>query len=743
MNYVKAVLFWPRHGNVTVEEVPPPRVSDGHLLIRNDFSLISAGTERARMQLGKQGLLNKARQRPDQVKQVLAAVRQQGLVETYRLVSDRLDAASPIGYSSAGVVVGVGSGVDGLAPGMRVAAGGAGYASHADVVCVPKNLCVAVPDSVPSRSAAFATVGAIALQGIHQAGIQPGSRVAVIGLGLVGQLAVRLLAAYGCDVVGIDREPAMLDLARAIGIPALARDDDRLVSRLRTSWAGADADAVLVTAAARSTDPVELAGELARDCAVVVIVGDVTVAPPRDSYYGKELSIRYSRSYGPGRYDPRYEETGVDYPAGYVPWTERRNMAEILRLLDRKLLDIESLSPVEFNVSEAAAAYELLDARGPDRRVAILLSYCHSHDLAAAPPPGPVRLPPPRPHRPATGPVRIAAVGAGSFATRMLFPHLARSGKASFSWITTSSGVSARAQGARWGFGAAVGSLDEGLALGDTDCVMVLTRHDSHARYAAEVLRAGLALYCEKPLAIDEEELEAVAAAWLTGGAPAMVGFNRRFAPLVRELKTLLVTRLPAQITYRVFAGKLPASHWYFNERQGGRTLGEVCHFVDLAGYLIGAAPVRVHAHAVDHRGDTRQAQSISVLVEYADGSTATVMYDGTTPPGAPKELVEVAADGLAARIDDYRSLKVWLGSRRPRVTRYRHAAKGHPEEMRALVELGASDEPCPATDFPLSLWSTLVTLRAVEAAAAERGVPVEPRLPSLRTALALPAIPC
>lgn len=729
---MKAVLFWPRHGNVTVEDIPLPHRLDGYLLIRNEFSLISAGTERARVQLGKQGLVSKAWERPDQVKQVLASVRQHGLAETYRLVSDRLDAPSQVGYSSAGVVLDAGDGVDGLVPGMRLAAGGAGYASHAEVVCVPKNLCVPVPDSVPSRSAAFATVGAIALQGIHQAQILPGSRVAVIGLGLVGQLAVRLLAAYGCDVVGIDRDPAMLALARRIGIPAAARDDN-LVEWRRETWAGAEADAVLVTAATRSTDPVELAGELARDRAVVVVVGDVTVAPPRPQYYGKELSIRFSRSYGPGRYDPQFEEGGIEYPAGYVPWTERRNMAEVVRLLDRKLLDIESLQPVEFHVTEAAKAYELLETQGEDRRVAILLSYAGAGAVAEA-----VSLPTKR-RRKDPGPVRIAAVGAGSFATRMLFPHLARSSGARFSWIATAGGISARTQGARWGFETAVNSLEQGLTRGDTDCVMVLTRHDTHARYAAQVLRAGLGLYCEKPLAIEEVELDGVAAAWLEGDAPAMVGFNRRFAPCVQVLKPLLAGRLPAQISYRVFAGKLPSGHWYFDHRQGGRTVGEVCHFIDLAGYLIGSAPVRASAQTVDRPGDARASQSISVALQYADGSAASIVYGGATPPNAPKELVEVAADGLAARIEDYRSLTLWSGSVNPKVHRYRSGGKGHREQLQALVELCAGRPQGPA-DFTGSLWSTLVAIRAVEAASRMETLAVEPRLPSLRTALGFAA---
>src|SRR6266536_2186654 len=604
---MKAVLLWPRHGNVTVEEVPTPQLRAGQVLVRNHHSLISAGTERARIEAGRQSLLGKARKHPEQVRQVLESVQQVGVADTYRLVSDRLDAPVQVGYSSAGVVLEAGEGVRDLAPGTRVAAAGAGYASHAEVISVPANLCVPLPDAVPSGAAAFATVGAIALQGIHQADVQPGSRVAIIG--------------------------------------------------------------------------------------------HVAVAPPRSSYYGKELSIRFSRSYGPGRYDPSYEEGGIDYPPGFVPWTERRNLAEIVRLLERKLLDVDSLRPAEFPIDQAPRAYGLLAARGRERRVAILLSYGHGEEPPRAAP-RPVALPARPPRRPVDGAVRIATVGAGSFASRTLFPHLARNREVRLSWITTAGGVSAHSQGIRWGFSNAVGSLREGLALESADAVMVLSRHDSHAAYATEVLRAGRILYCEKPLALDERELDEVAAAWAQAGVPAMVGFNRRFAPPVRELREHLAGRSALQVVCRVFAGKIPPDHWYFDERQGGRTLGEVCHFVDLAGYLIGCAPVWVQARCVDRPNDGPRAQSVSLLIDFADGSLATVVYGGSTPRGAPKERAGVAGGGSAGRIEDSGSLRVGPGAPRPLVRRYRRAAKGHAEEMRALVDLCQGREPCPACEF-------------------------------------------
>jgi len=494
---MKAVLFQPRRGEISVEDVPAPQLAPGRVLIRNEFSLISAGTERAAVEVGHQGLIGKARQRPDHARQVVRNVRQVGLTETIHLVNDRLDTPTILGYSCAGVAVRVAEGVNDIAAGCRVAAAGAGYANHAEIVAVPRNLCCLVPDQVPARFAAFSTVAAIALQGIHQAETQPGSRVAVVGLGLVGQLTVRLLAAYGYDVVGIDRDESMLQLAASVGVTALGRDVDDLEDDVRKRWRQAGADAVIVTAATKSADPIELAGRLARDRANVVVVGDVLVAPPRSSYYGKELTVRYSRSYGPGRYDPSYEDRGIEYPEGFVAWPLRRNMEEFLRLAARGL-DLESLAPIVFPADEASAAYALLDARGPDRRVAILLSY-PGEDPSGSPsePRAQAPVPAPRPLRGAER-VRIAAVGAGSFPTRMLFPHLRRQAQVDFAWLTTGRGITAPYQCRRWGFDRAVAGLDEGLSGGGADVVMVLGPHATHAAQAVRVLEAGVGVFCAR-----------------------------------------------------------------------------------------------------------------------------------------------------------------------------------------------------------------------------------------------------
>jgi predicted dehydrogenase/NADPH:quinone reductase-like Zn-dependent oxidoreductase len=724
---VKAVLLSARDGSISVAEIPPPVVQWGTVLIRNTYSLISAGTERATLETGASSLVGKARQRPDQVRQVLNTARQLGVVETYRMVQDRLDRPMTLGYSCAGEVIAVGEGVGDISPGMRVAAGGAGYASHAEIVAVPRNLVVPVPDGVEDRWAAFATVGAIALQGIHQAEAVPGSRVAVIGLGLVGQLTLRLLRAYGYDPVGVDQDSAAVDAARSSGFVAYRRETEDLPGTVARHWGGARADAVLVTAATSSTDPVELAGSLARDRATVVIVGDVKVAPPRASYYHKELSVRYSRSYGPGRYDPRFEESGQEYPEGYVPWTERRNLAEVLRLVPG--LGLESLDPRVFAVEDAAEAYRVLNTERPRRRVALLLRYPGTAEVTE---------PPRRQGKPATWSppavdARIAAIGAGNFATKMLFPHLRRERGVSFSWVASARGLTAVQQSRRWGFRSVAESAEHGLASGDADCVMVLSRHDSHGRYAAEVLRRGVALYCEKPLGLSEQELEEVAAAWSRSGAPALAGFNRRFAPAVRDLRAALPEGAPLQVVYRVFAGRLPSDHWYFDHRQGGRLLGEVCHFIDTANFLVPGRPVSVTAAGVDSR-DPVSAQSVTLQIAYADSSTASIVYGGLTPPGAPKEFIEVACDGVAARIEDFESLAVWKGGKKSESV-YRGAPKGHAEEMRALRRLLQGEKVAEA-DFRLALWSSLVACRASAALTGSGRAGTTPTTPALAEAL-------
>jgi len=728
---MKAVLLSPRSGSITVEDVPSPVVEPGYVLIRNEYSLISAGTERATVSTGTQSLVGKARQRPDQVRQVLDNLRKDGLVETYRVVQDRLDRPMLLGYSSAGTVLSAGEGAD-VPVGTRVAAAGAGYASHCEIVSVPKNLVVPIPDGVNSQWAAFSTVGAIALQGIHQADVLPGSRVGVIGLGLVGQLTVRLLKAYGYDVVGIDLDEHALELADRAGVTALSRNTEDLTGQLKRIW-GNEADAVLITAATKSADPVELAGSVARDRAVVVIVGDVLVSPPRSSYYRKELSIRYSRSYGPGRYDQYYEERGGDYPEGYVPWPERRNLSEFLRLLGTGALELASLDPHVLPVEQADQAYALLKDPGEEeRRVALLLRYTPSTQDAAREPAVSTPAAVGKPWSEARGTVRVAAIGAGNFATKMLFPHVGRAPDTEFAWITTGRGVNAMHQAKCWQFRDVAESVTAGFAKGTAEAVIIASRHDSHAGYFVQALLHGLATFCEKPIGLTESDLETVAEAFFASGAPAMVGFNRRFSPAIRELKKQFPEGA-AQLVYRVFAGTLASDHWYFDPRQGGRLVGEVCHFVDTATHLLGSTPVLVNCTGLDST-DPALAQSLTVDLRYANGSTATVVYAGATPGGAPKEFIEIAGQGVAARIDDFQTLDVWTTNGH-RQTRYKGGPKGHAEEMAAFLG-AARGRNAPEADFASALASSLATCRAADSLRTGAPIDVTATSPALARAL-------
>jgi predicted dehydrogenase len=734
---MRAVLFLPRDGTVEVEDVPEPQLAKGQILVRNHFSVLSVGTERARLEVGRESLVGKARRRPDQVRKVVRTARQMGVMDTWSMIQDRLSSPGLMGYSSSGTILRAGVSVDDVHSGELVACAGGGYANHAEVVSIPKNLCAVVPEGVSARDAAFSTIGAIALQGIHQTNVVPGSRIAVIGLGLVGQLTIRALDAYGYCVVGVDSDESMVSLARSSGTAAWVRSEEDLLSKL-SRHLGGSADAVIIAAAAKNSDPLNLAGEIARDRASVVIVGDTPVVPKREIYYHKELTIAYSRSYGPGRYDPAYEEGGVSYPEGFVPFDERRNLTEFLRLLAGRRMDIESLNPVVFPVEQAPEAYAELVTPGTPRKIAILLEYPQTDGSAGGLRASASLVVPAKEATPAArtgrigGRKRVGALGAGSFATRMLLPPLSRDRRVELTWIASARGLSAAQQGKRFGFSRVVSGLEEGLVQGDTDAVLVVSRHDSHAALAAELLRHGVATFCEKPLALSESELENVLEAKVQTQAFAMLGFNRRFSPCVRRLRSQLPAGRPIQVTYRVFAGKLPPDHWYFDPDQGGRILGEVCHFVDTAIWLAGSPPVSVSAQSSDS-SDPVLAQSVSALIEHANGSTSSIVYAGVTPPSAPKELIEVATDDMAGRIDDFELLTVW--GRRSSQSRFRGGPKGHTEEMEAFVD-ALEGKIEPEADFTVSLWATLATLRMAESVRSGTRVSIEPATPSLKEAL-------
>ena len=709
---------------IVVHDVPCPACGPHRVLVRNASSLISAGTERAKVDLAQKSLIAKARSRPDQVKQVLDKVRRDGVLQTYQTVKTRLEEQSPIGYSSAGTVLAVGELVADVSVGDRVACAGAEYANHAEIVSVPANLCVPVPDRADLAWAAYATVGAIALQGIRQADITLGDNVAVIGLGLLGQLAAQMLKGAGCVVAAVDLDERKCELATSLGADAAWTDESAsIVQRGLALTKGRGFDAVLITAGTSSSGPVELAGELARDRGTVVVVGDVGMQVPRKPYYEKELSLKLARSYGPGRYDPLYEEAGIDYPVGYVRWTERRNLEEFLRLVERGVVRTERLTTHRFKVDDAAQAYECVQGKTGELVVGVLLEY-PKRPLDQ----GTLEL------RPKSLPRRddavgLSFVGAGNFATATLLPALARDERAQLRGIVTASGLSAADVGYRKGFSYAAGSLDEILVDAETDAVIIASRHNLHAEQVVGALGAGKTTFVEKPLCVTQPELEQVVEAWRDSKADAMVGFNRRFSPLSLAVKHDLVDRAgPAAIVCRVNAGRIPATHWTQQlEQGGGRIVGELCHFVDLCCYLAGSPPSKVMAMAA--RADVPLAlrDTLSVTMSYANGSIASLTYAANGDTAFPKERIEVFCEGGVWAIDDFRVLtKVVAGKKSEK--RLSGADKGHRNEMKAFLDL-VQGTPSWILTFEDCVVSTAATFAVIESLTT--GAPVGLRMPA------------
>jgi predicted dehydrogenase/threonine dehydrogenase-like Zn-dependent dehydrogenase len=697
---MKQVLQNFRSGVLKVDEVPEPLVKRGGVLVRNAASLISAGTEKMAVELAQKSLVGKAKERPDLVRQVIQKFRREGLRSTLNTVRARLDAPLALGYSCAGVVAEVGAGAEEFQPGDRVACAGMNYASHAEWVYVPKNLTVKIPEGVSFDEAAFVTLGAIALQGVRTAEAKLGDAVAVIGLGLLGQLTVQLLKAAGCRVLGIDLDVGKLELAERLGADAtvLRRADVELAVAQFSNGFGVDA--VIITAAAETNDPIELAGAIARDRAIVSVVGAVKLEVPRKVYYEKELQLRLSRSYGPGRYDNQYEEQGVDYPIGYVRWTERRNMAEFLRLVAVKAVTLEPLISHRFPIAEAERAYAIIMGKVAQPYLGILLNY--PEGAAAS-----TRLFALKQTASNAAPVTLGMIGAGNFAKSVLLPRLAKLNDVRLAGLATATGRNAKTIGEQYGFGFCTTAYQEILDRAEINTVLIATRHDTHARLAAAALRAGKTVYVEKPLAIDEAGLAEVAAAMQQAGGRLMVGFNRRFSALSMTLKQAFAQAGPLAITYRVNAGAVPKENWIQGAEGGGRIVGEVCHFVDYLQFLTAAEPVEVFAYASD-------ADTLSIIVKLSDDSIGNINYFATGDRSFPKERIEVYGGGRVAVLDDFRLLEVWRDGKR-QVTKRLAQDKGFDHELAAFIQAARTGAPLPISWRSLYL-TTLATLQIATA---------------------------
>jgi predicted dehydrogenase len=703
---MKQLLQNMRDGAVTVEEVPVPTPRAGQALVQVQRSLVSAGTERMLVEFAEKSLVGKARSRPDLARQVMERARREGVLPTLRTALERLDQPMPLGYSSAGTITGLGEKMDGFRVGQRVACAGGGYAVHAEYNLVPRNLLTPLPEGVDFEAGAFATLGAIALHGFRLTEGQVEERVAVIGLGLLGLLTAQIAAAAGCRVLGIDVNQRRVALATSMGLEAVLRD--RAAESAQAFTLNRGFDAVIICADTSSSDPVELAGMIARDRARVVATGAVGLKIPRKLYYEKELSLVNSRSYGPGRYDPSYEEKAQDYPIGYVRWTEGRNLEAVLGLMAGGKLQAAPLITHRIPIERGPEAYEIITGRKKEPFLGVLLTY---------PPEGASTSTVIQFRQGTAGPenaVRLGVIGAGSFANATLLPALKKVEGVELAGIASAGGLHAQHSAKTFGF--AYACSDDEQIIGDPgiNTVAILTRHDSHAELVVRALKAGKHVFVEKPLALTSDQLSVIGDQLSEDNRGLLtVGFNRRFAPLALQLAGHFAGRAePLFIHYRVNAGSLPSSHWTQDPEQGGgRIIGEACHFVDFISFLIGSAPVRVSAHALPDNGKYRR-DNVTMTFTFGDGSIGVVDYLANGDRSFPKERVEAFCAGRVAVLDDFRSLELVQDGKR-RVTKGKQD-KGWTNECRAFAKAirQGAEPPIP---YEQLVGVTKATFAAVE----------------------------
>lgn len=686
-------------GAIEAADVPSPRARRGGLLIETSATLVSAGTERMLLEFGKSNLIEKALSQPQRVKEVLAKARTDGVMETLDAVRSKLAQPIPLGYCNAGRVVEVGPGVTAFAVGDRVVSNG----PHAEVVAVPSTLCAKIPDTVSDEAAAFTPLAAIALQGVRLAQPTLGERVAVFGLGLIGLMAVQILRANGCRVLGLDFDKRKLELARSYGaeVVDLAAGEDAVAAGMAFSD-GRGVDAVIIAASTKSNDPVTQAARMSRKRGRIVLVGVTGLELDRADFYEKELSFQVSCSYGPGRYDPDYEERAQDYPFGFVRWTEQRNFEAVLELMAQGALKVDELITHRFEIGEAGQAYEALTSDKAGMGIVLLYPGRPEDKLARS-----VRL---KPAQRSPAGARLGFIGAGGFASRVLIPAM-KAGGAELVTVASQGGVSALVHGRRNDFAEASTDVEAVLASPDLDAVVIATRHDSHADLAERALNAGKSVFVEKPLALTEEGLDRVEAAWnAAGGSPlVMVGFNRRFAPLAVKMKAMLNQLVePRTFIVTVNAGAIPADHWTQNlEAGGGRIVGEACHFIDLLRYLAGSPIERLHAIRLGRPADGVSDDKATLVLEFADGSHGTIHYFANGSKAFPKERVEAFGGGRILQLDNFRTLQGWGWPGFKRASSRQD--KGHAACAAAFVAAlkSGSSAPIPLEEvLEVSRWS-------------------------------------
>ena len=685
-------------GEVQVEEVPAPLIQDGHVLVGVTYSLISTGTEMGVLSQARKSLPTKLINQPQKVIRLRQYLRQQGVRRTMAIVRDKLEEKLPLGYSCSGLVIAVGNGVNGLKPGDRVACAGTGYANHAEVVSVPKNLVVKVPMGCSLKHAASVALGSIALQGVRRADVRLGENVAVVGLGLIGQITLQFLKLAGCRVVGIELENHRLDIAKVLGCDLLVNPIEMDVIGLINQFTdGYGVDATIITAASGSDKLVQQAMEITRKKGKVIVVGAVGMNLQRSPFYEKEIDFLISCSYGPGRYDPRYEDKSLDYPFAYVRWTENRNMQEYLRLIAEGKIRLDSILQQEFNVEDATKAYQAL--RSFPRPLGILLRYSDIEKNNQKQETKTQLLHTHRRDSPSNNKIKIALIGAGHFAKNVHLPNLKQlSHLYCIHAIVSATGLNAVGVAQKYKATYATTNYEDVLNDSEIDAVLICTRHHLHAQQAIQAAKAHKAIFLEKPMALNELELDKLVLALRETSVPFMVGFNRRFSPAVQKISEIISARQdPLMILYRVNAGYLSPDHWTQNEEGGGRIVGEMCHFFDLFRYLIGYPVVKIEVMPiVPRREGVLFDDNLSVTLRYQDGSVATLFYTALGSEKLPKEYLEIYADQKVILLHDFQRLEIYGGNSKG--WKSNRQDKGHLRQLELFADYyrGNTDAPIP-----------------------------------------------
>lgn len=703
-------------GKLELLDIPIPALKPGFVLVKNYFSLISPGTEKAAIELAQKSIIEKAKSRPDQVKEVINKIKTDGLLATFQRVMKKLDEPLPLGYSSAGEVMAIGENAEKFEIGDKVACAGGGYACHAEVISVPKNLCVKIPENISYKEASFVTLGVIAMHGIRRTNLTPGEKVAVIGLGLVGQLTCQILKAYGFSVLGFDINPNQVKRALEQGIDG-GGNPHQAENLVKSFTDGKGVDAVIITAATKSNEPIELAGKILRDKGRVSAVGDIKIDIPRRIYYKKEIDVFISRSYGPGRYDKEYEEKGQDYPFGYIRWTEKRNMEEFLRLVEKKLIQPEKLITHTFDIEQAQEAYKLiLENPNKEEIIGVLFSYKPEKKQKDI-----IIFRETKEYKPKNQ-VNIGIVGVGNFAQNIVLPVLKKIPGAYLYAAADTKGINAQKVIKQFQGNYATTDWRKIVEDKNIDLVIVTTRHNLHARIAIEALKQNKNIHVEKPLCLNEEELKEIIKTAQNSKGRLMVGFNRRFAPLMLKTKKIFKNTSPLIILCRINGGFIPKDSWVHDRVDGGgRIIGEACHFVDLCQFLINSAPIRIFAVSIPLGGTVQTEDNFSITLDFKNGSQGLIVYTSLGPKTLPKEYIEIIGEEKAIIIDNFKSDIIYNQNSRKKNHRFSFSQdKGHFNEFKTFIETIQQGKPSPISLKEI-IFSTQTTFNIIKSAKEKR----------------------